>query len=181
MSSRPQGYRVRELGRVPDPCGPQPASLGALIQQVSLVGAAVSALSALLSLPWYPPGSARPGGGWLLVSGCGSQCCVTQVAGRTSPCLALHFCGGDEASYLQGSPPVVRKEQCPGSQELNSSPGSAPFAPPSGLQLSRLSNGHGRRWSLSCCPGPIMEFCMNSKEESGRKCIHSTLMGLFFW
>ena len=46
---------MRELGRVPDPCGPQPASLGALIQQVSLVGAAVSALSALLSLPWYPP------------------------------------------------------------------------------------------------------------------------------
>lgn len=139
-----------------------------------------STQSALVSSR-FQPCSARPGGGWLLVSGCGSQCCVTQVAGRTAPCLALHFCGGDEASYLQGSLPVVRKEQCPGSQELNSSPGSAPFAPPSGLQLSRLSNGHGRRWSLSCCPGPIMEFCMNSKEESGRKCIHSTLMGLFFW
>lgn len=26
-----------------------------------------------------------------------------------------------------------------------------------------------------------MEFCMNSKEESGHKCIHSTLMELFLW
>lgn len=49
------------------------------------------------------------------------------------------------------------------------------------LQLSHLSNGHGTRRSLSCCPEPIMGFCMTSKEESGYKCIHSTLMGLFLW
>ena len=49
------------------------------------------------------------------------------------------------------------------------------------LQLSHLSNGYGTRWSLSCCPWPVIEFCMNSKEESGYKCILSTLMGLFLW
>lgn len=111
----------------------------------------------------------------------GLSAVLVQVAGRIAPCLplSLHLCRRNEAPYLQGSLPVVRKEQCSESREPDSSPGSAPSAPYSELQLSRLSNGHGTRWSLSCCPELIMEFCMNSKEESGHKCIHSTLMGLF--
>lgn len=42
-----------------------------------------------------------------------------------------------------------------------------------------LLNGKGTRWSLSCCPELIMEFCMDSKEQSGHKSIRPALMGLF--
>lgn len=83
---------------------------------------------------------------------------MVQVAGRIAlhlP-LTLHLCRRNKAPYLQGSLPAVRKEQCSESREPDSSPGSAPSAPYSELQLSCLSNGHGTRWSLSCYPELIM-------------------------
>lgn len=70
----------------------------------------------------------------------------------------------------------VRKEHCPGGQELCPCPGSAPstsFRP----QPTYVSNGDQTRWSLRCCPELIMEFCKDSKEESGHKGFRPTLMG----
>lgn len=135
----------------------------------SLVCAGILHISALLC---------RSGGRvatsvWVWVSG---LCWSRELAKRPPACGSL-------CTSIAGLGPPVGRVHCLwlGRSSLILAPALLPLLPLPGLQLSHLSNGPETRQSLSCCPEPIMEFCMNSKEESGHKCIHCMLMGPFFW
>lgn len=98
----------------------------------------------------------------VLVSECESQCCVTPGGWQSYP-EPLHICKeGMQHRVCRLRSLVLGRSTALGVRSQIPALALLPLLL-FWLQLSHLSNGHGTRWSLNCCPEPIMEFCMNSK------------------